>query len=108
MTVATPIIEESGANTIFIEAAYNCWSGRDRNEKLDLVSIPIAAGKYDEAFNRGGRENWVTVATLIIIERFCTFTILGDGTTGAKETGKRKHLHHPRKHPHHLGVLSKV
>ena len=77
--------------------AYDCWSGGDRDERQDLVSIPIATSNYDKAFNRGCRGNWVTVATFIIIERFCAFAILGDGTTGARETGKRKHCHHPRK-----------
>ena len=39
VTVVTPIIEESGADTIFIEAAYNRWSEGDSDEKLDLVVI---------------------------------------------------------------------
>ena len=39
VTVVTPIIEESGADTIFIEAAFNRWSEGDSNEKLDLVVI---------------------------------------------------------------------
>ena len=39
VTVVTPIIEESGADTIFIKAAFNRWSEGDSNEKLDLVVI---------------------------------------------------------------------
>ena len=39
VTVVTPIIEESGADTIFINAAYNCLSEGDSGEKLELVVI---------------------------------------------------------------------
>ena len=38
-TVVTPIIEESGANTVFIEATYNRCSEGDSDEKLDLAVI---------------------------------------------------------------------
>ena len=43
MTVVTPIIEESGG-----EAAYNCWSGGDREIEPKLGRHLIAASTYDE------------------------------------------------------------
>ena len=48
VTVVTPIIEESGVDTIFIEAAYNYWSGGDRKVEAKLGCHLIDAGTYDE------------------------------------------------------------
>ena len=54
----TPIIEESGANIIFIEVAYTCWSG-DRKQNLFAILI-----------YRGSRKKQVTAVT-IAIQTFC-------------------------------------
>ena len=41
-----------------------------------MVAILFATSNKDEAFNCGSREDQVTVATFIIIERSCAITIL--------------------------------
>ena len=53
-----------------------------------MVSIFIATGNNDEAFNHGSREDQVTVATFIIIERSCAITILIEAAT--KLLGRRR------------------
>ena len=52
VTVVTPIIEESGIDTIFIKAAYNCWSGGERKVEAELGRHPHLPRKQEEQGDR--------------------------------------------------------
>ena len=53
-----------------------------------MLTISIATGNNDEAFNRRSRENLVTVATFSIIERFRATNILAKKLLGRRRQGR--------------------